>query len=132
MTKKRSIASQNSDVAGETGGKKSPFLNYTLTDDERKHFQDWRETLEFDELNDKMESLVDKGYSFSIKWDAFNECYSCFIVSPKPDNGADNVILTGRGKSVLSALAGALFRHYMVFDGFWPEITVYKRATDDD
>lgn len=108
------------------------FINYTFNEVEQKTFKAYRDGLEISEFNERIEGLLDKRYNLSVKWDTFNECYSCFIIEPKGDDGAQSHILTGRGRSAVSAIAGALFRHYDVFQGVWPLEAVRKRGTDDD
>src|SRR5689334_5758225 len=108
------------------------FLNYELSKAQKAKFQQYRDTAAAETVWERIEKLVDQRYDFSVKWDNFNECYSCFILSPKSDDGSQRVILTGRGRSAFSAVAGALFRHYDIFEGVWPVETVSKRGTDDD
>lgn len=108
------------------------FINYTFNEPEKEAFRAYRDSLEISEFSERLEGLLDKRYNLSIKWDTFNDCYSCYIIEPQPDGGGKPHILTGRGRSAISAIAGALFRHYDVFQGVWPVEATPKRGTDDD
>jgi len=132
MTKKNPIGTPKTPQTPRNGASSAQFLNYTLTVDEVARFKKWRDEQTIETLNEAIEGLLDKRYSVSVKWDTFNECYSAFITAPKGDDGDITVILSGRGRSAVSATLGALFRHYHVFEGVWPVETVAKRGTDDD
>ena len=108
------------------------FINYTFNEPEKDTFKAYRDGLDISELNERLEGLLDKRYNISLKWDTFNDCYSCYIIEPKPDGSDKPHILTGRGRTAISAIAGALFRHFDVFAGVWPIEAVPKRGTDDD
>lgn len=132
MAKKTTIAAQKSDSGRNNGSNGPHWLNYTMTQDESTRFKKWRDEQTIEGLNECIEGLLDNGYSVSVKWDTFNDCYACFITAPKSNDSPQSVILTGRGKSAVSAALGALFRHYHIFEGTWPIETVAKRGTDDD
>jgi len=132
MAKKPSIEAQKSANVAKNGRNDVQFLNYTFNKDESERYKKWRDEQTIETLNECIEGLCDHGYSISIKWDNFNDCYACFITQPKSDVSPQSVILTGRGKSGVSAALGAIFRHIHVFEGVWPVETVAKRGTDDD
>lgn len=132
MAKKPTIAAEKSGNNRKGGNFGPQWLNYTMTKDESERFKKWRDDQTIEGLNECLEKLCDDGYSISIKWDNFNECYACFLTQPKLDGSSQSVILTGRGRSAASAALGALFRHFHIFEGVWPVETVAKRGTDDD
>jgi len=132
MAKKNPIGTSDKRQTPLNGANQAQFLNYTLTVDEASRFKKWRDEQTIETFNEAIEGLLDKRYSFSVKWDTFNECYSAFITAPKGDDNPVSIILSGRGRSAVSAALGALFRHYHIFEGVWPVETVVKRGTDDD
>lgn len=132
MAKKPTIAAQTRTNGKNTVQNGPQWLNYTMNQDESTRFKKWRDEQTIEGLNECIEGLLDNGYSVSIKWDTFNDCYATFITAPKSDDNPQSIILTGRGKSAVSSALGALFRHYHIFEGSWPIETVPKRGTDDD
>lgn len=132
MAKKPTIAAEKPGNNRKSGNFGPQWLNYTMTKDESERFKKWRDEQTIEGFNECLEKLCDNGYSISIKWDNFNECYACFLTQPKLDGSSQSVILTGRGRSAASAALGALFRHFHIFEGVWPVETVAKRGTDDD
>jgi len=132
MAKKAPIAGQNRPSPSKNAVRDVQFLNYSFDKDEAERFKKWRDEQTIETFNECLEGLIDKRYNISLKWDAFNECYSAFITAPKTDDGSGSVILAGRGRTAVSATLGALFRHYHIFEGVWPVETLAKRGTDDD
>lgn len=132
MAKKPTIAAQKSENTRKFAENGPEWLNYTMNKDESERFKKWRDEQTIEGLNECFEGLCDNGYNISVKWDNFNDCYACFITRPKSADNPQSVILTGRGRSAVSAALGALFRHFHIFEGTWPTETVAKRGTDDD
>jgi len=106
---------------------KVKWVDFTLTDEQAGHmkseFKDWKAIAPI------LEEMVGEGYKVSISYDAFNGCLACFI-TPGP-NDVQNLgsILAGRGKSVFSAVRGAIYRHIFVFEKVWRETSA--RPIDD-
>jgi len=106
---------------------KVKWIDFTLTDEQqaqmKAELKDWKS------IAPLLEEMVDEGYKFSISYDAFNTCLACFV-SPGP-NDIQNAgcVLAGRGKSVFSAVRGAIYRHLFVFEKIWRETSA--RPIDD-
>lgn len=128
MIKKIGTVAENGKVA-HSGDVK--FVNYDLTEDEKKSFKKWahENAAEFTGLLDK---LIDDYYHLSVKWDTYNQCVSAFIICKNSKSENDGWILTGRGSTVFSAVMGALYRHYVLFESQWPTEALSRRAVLDD
>lgn len=96
---------------------RSRFVSVDLTkqqkEDMKERLPDERSVFEW------LHKLQDSGYKFTIRSDDWNNCVACFVF---PEEGtADNqgYILCGRGSDAFGAIRGALYRHYVVFEGVW-------------
>jgi len=103
------------------------WIDFVLSDEQTAHmkgeFKDWKA------IAPLMEEMVGDGYKLSISYDAFNSCLACFV-TPGP-NDVQNLgcVLAGRGKSVFSAVRGAIYRHVFIFEKVWRETSA--RPIDD-
>lgn len=107
------------------------FVNYDLRSEERKMLKSIIDN-EPEKVFEWAEKLVDNRYSITLKWDEYNECVGCFIRALDEKSVNAGLILTGRGKSAFSALAGALYREGVLFQHEWPRHQDRKGLTDDD
>jgi hypothetical protein len=106
------------------------FVNYELNEDERKRFKAWAHENAADMLS-MFDRLLDDGYGFSCKWDERSECVAAFVQCRQENSPNKGWLLTGRGSTAFSAIAGALYRHYVLFEGVWP-IDQNRRGVLDD
>lgn len=106
------------------------FVNYDLRKDEKQALKRLMDD-EPEKIFDMAEKAVDGSYSITLKRDEYNECIGCYMRSLVEDSHNAGLILTGRGKTAFSALAGALFRHDVLFQGEWPRHQDKKGETDD-
>lgn len=127
MAKKQTLAETKAATAAMN---QAQFVNYDLTPDDKTAFKDWfHENLA--DVWDFVDKLLDGGYHVSIKWDTYNSCYGAFLICKSQTSPNRGCILTGRGKTSLSALMGALYRHYVIFEEAW-DTDGYTRAGTDD
>jgi len=103
------------------------WIDFTLTDEQQVHMK--TELKDWKAISPLVEEMVGEGYKFSISFDAFNGCQACFITPGPNDIQNQGCILAGRGKSVFSAVRGAIYRHLFVFDKIWRETAA--RPIDD-
>lgn len=103
------------------------WIEYTLTDEQAAHMKgelkDWKAVAPL------LEEMVGEEYKFSLVWDGFNQCFACYITPGPDDIQNKGAVLTGRGKSVFSALRGAIYRHLYVFQKIWQETA--RRPIDE-
>lgn len=107
------------------------FVNFDFDKDTREQFKRWLHEHAAD-FTDYIERLLDDGYNLSIKFDAYNDCISAFISPQARDNPLHGWILSGRGSTAFSAAMGAMYRHYVIFDGVWPIEDIRRNGLDDD
>lgn len=108
------------------------FINHTFDDKTKAAFKKSLENLDAERFFERIDTLIEGGYSISIKHDDHNNCISAFIIAKNGAGQNSGCILTGRGRTSVSALYAAIYRHFDVFDTIWPVETVNHRGTDDD
>lgn len=118
-------------VRKENGFKRSEFINYDLTKDDKARFKAWISGNGFDPW-DIIDKLIESGYTLAIKPDSYHDCYAAYIQPVSEDNPNTGYILSGRAGSGSMAALGALFRHLVVFECEWPTDTVRRGGLDDD
>lgn len=72
---------------------------------------------DFEKLAGDIERIQDDGYKITLTDDTYNECSACYIIPKDEKNGNFGMILTARGSDTWKAIRGALFRHYVLFEG---------------
>lgn len=107
------------------------FVNYDLRVDEKKALKKMIDE-EPEKFFDWVEKEVDGGYSFTLKRDTYNECIGCFVRQTDEKGPNQGMILTGRSQTAFGALAGALYRHCVLFQGEWDKHRGQKGSTDDE
>lgn len=117
--------------AGIEGRKEIQFVNYDFTPEEKVTFKAWRKTADKD-VWDAMVRLNESGYSMSCKYDLRGECFAAFITCVKEESPNFGWVLPGRGSTPLSAVMGAMFRHWQLFDEQWPTGTARRFSVDDE
>ena len=98
--------------------KPKPFIQFELSNEEKKHLKEWfAQEFSFEE---GVVAFFDSEYKITLKHDARNHCASCFIECE--DSTAPNAgrILTGRGSTPITAFAEAAYKHFVCFQGAWP------------
>lgn len=94
------------------------FINYDLRVEEKKALKAMVEKTP-DKVFDLFEQAVADGYSITIKHDEYNDCTGAFMRNTLENGHNQGLILTGRGKNAFGAIAGVLYRHYLLFQGDW-------------
>lgn len=93
------------------------FVQYELDKVEQQQCKAW--ALDAADAWAEMLPLLDEGYSFTVKFDGFSNCYACFVqVRGVPDHANSGLILTGRGSEPFKAVKQALFKHKAI-DATW-------------
>jgi len=113
------------------GADKPKFVNYDLSEDDKKSFKAWAHE-NIDNLLDFIEKVVEAGYGVSVKWDVRGQCYASFLTCNRENDPNKGWILSGRGSTAFSAIMGALFRHLVLFDGIWPIDEAQTFPMDDN
>jgi len=111
--------------------KRSEFINYDLTQDDKARFKEWLASKSFDAW-DILDKLLEAGYSISVKPDGYHDCIAAYITPISEDNPNNGYILSGRSRSCSMAMFGALYRHLVIFESEWPTDTVRRGGLDDD
>lgn len=98
-----------------TKNKKSPWVDISLSKAESEKMKALYS--EGSRLWDDLERLLDSGYKVTLTADSYNDCMACYLI-PKGDEHINaDLILTARGSDWTKALRGALFRHFVLFQG---------------
>ena len=74
--------------------------------------------------------MAEEGYRFMVKYDDWNSCHACFVYPEDDDAANGGFVLVGRGSTPRGAVAGALYRHYVIFEGTWGKRD--HQSVDDD
>lgn len=106
------------------------FLNYTLSKSEKSDLRKWRADHDGDFWT-MCGDLLSSGVGISVSLDGRNQCVACYLRGSGLGGTDANTLLVGRGSSFESAVWGALFRHYVVFDGQWGADHGPDRDLDD-
>jgi len=114
------------------GGRPVTFVNYDMPDGEKKQYKKWLGEQNEQSLFGAIAMLLEAGYAISIKHDDYNDCEAAYITTSQEGNPNKALILSGRGRSVVTAVANALFKHLVLFDAQWPEATSRKKPTDEE
>lgn len=120
-------------------GKKTPtpkkfdfaFIQYDFNPEEKKAFKQWAHE-NIDGMFDLLTTVTEQGYGVSVKHEAAQGCYACFITPKGADHKHQGWILPGRGSTVFAAMAGALYRHLVLFEDQWPMADVFRGGLDDE
>ena len=94
------------------------FVQFELSELQKKQIREWAKN-EFS-FEESVVGLVDSGYKITFKWDDYGSCYGVFVTPAQADTSNVGLILTGRGSVPATALAEALFKHLIIFNGIWP------------
>jgi hypothetical protein len=106
------------------------FIQYELDESQRIECKGW--DLDGDALWLELLAYVDDGYTFSVKWDTFSQCYACFMQVRGDDQHINaNLILSGRGSSPAKAVKQVCFKHRAV-GASWSEFAEKRVAALDD
>lgn len=71
------------------------------------------------EMNEWLLRLIEQDYKVTLAWDNYNDAYACFVYPVGDEHPNAGHILSNRGSSPISALRGAIYRHFVVFDAVW-------------
>lgn len=113
------------------GAKQANFVNYDMSDAERKAMKDWiyenREN-----LGTTMDRLLDSGFSISVKPDIAHNCVTAFLIPVGDENPYSGWLLSGRASTSISAVMGVAYRHLVLFEGTWPMDGSARYRLDDE
>lgn len=125
------MATKDKKPSTVNGFTQSKFINYSLTDAQKKEIKAWSPTQE--ELDDLLNTLVEGDYKVTFSYDDYNECHSCAIVPKGEKHVNTGYILTGKGSTPFKALKQVSWIHFKVLDGAWFEhFTARGREILDD
>jgi len=93
------------------------FVNYPLSTDEKAAIKAISLTL--DDYENFLIKLSEEGYKITISYDAFNQCYSCFLMHKDADHTNAGYMLSGKGSTPLKAFKQCSYIHYQIFDEDW-------------
>jgi len=108
----------------------SRFVQYELDEAEAAQCKAW--VLSEEDAWNGVLSMVDEGYSISLKYDTYSSSYACFV-QVRGDDAHINagLILTGRGSSPYKAVKQALFKSSAIGPS-WLEHAERRSQTPDD
>jgi hypothetical protein len=101
------------------------FINYNLSTKDKEWLQACDAELEFPVKG--MLDLVQEGYKLSISADPKNNSFIASLTDREPTSGFHNHCLTGRGATPFDAWVSLAYRHFVVGQGSWANLT-----TDSD
>lgn len=108
------------------------FVNYDLTVEDKKRFKEWAHENAGMPMFEMLDQIVEAGFNVSCKYSLYEGCHVCFIIATPEKEALAGWILPGRGSTAFSAMAGAIFRHFILFEGTWPIREDVRRGMDDD
>lgn len=95
------------------------FVQYELSAAEKRDLKDnYRQNFDIDAA---LQGFVDGGYRITFKYDLYGDCAGCWVqpVDDKAHNGGK--CLPGRGRTPYGAFVECCYKHYVVFEGDWPD-----------
>jgi hypothetical protein len=72
-------------------------------------------------LESLLETFVNSGHSFSIKYDSTNDCFMCAMKCDETDNGNAGLCITSRGGSVMDVLWLSMYKHFVYCETDWEQ-----------
>jgi len=102
------------------------WVNIELTEKQGNHMREVYADVE--KLLSDWQNLVESGYKVTVSEDKYNACFSAYVIPVGEEHPNKGHILSARAGDILKAVRGALFRHYVLFDGVW---TDHERQTID-
>lgn len=97
--------------------KKPQWISVDLTEKQRADMR--ARFAENSSVNDALLTLIEQGYKVTLSWDKFSKCFACYVFPVGDEHANSGHILSNRGASPFAALKGAVYRHFVVFDGDW-------------
>lgn len=113
-------------------GRDIQFVNYDLTTEDKARFKEWAHENAGMPIFEMMMHAIEAGFNLSCKWSDFEGCHTAFLIATDKNKELKGWLLSGRGSTPFSAIAGVLFRHFVLFEENWPIREDMKRARDDD
>lgn len=114
------------------GGRPNTFVNYEMSEGEKKAFKAWLKDKGTDELVELINQAIEGGYNLSVKYDAYNESIAAFLTGIATNEKNKALILAGRGRTPFTAMMNTLYRHFVLFEQQWPITEGRRRPTDDE
>lgn len=103
------------------------FVNYELTKEQKEACKVWDFVLK--DFSSAMDKLIESAYKVTLGYDAYNRCFSAFVVPVGAEHEHAGLILPGRGSTVMKAFKQACYKHYVLFDENWHSV---QGVRDDD
>jgi len=104
-------------LTSSTTEKKPRWISVELTANQKEDMKSRLSTLT--EMNEWLLRMLEQDYKVTLAWDSYNEAYATFVYPVGEEHPNNGHVLSNRGSSPVSALRGALYRHFVVFDGTW-------------
>lgn len=113
-------AARRSDEAGPI------WVNYTLTDVDKAELARVMSE-QPTALNTELETALQEGYRFSVRYDSFADCFA--VAMYDPNQGAKNFgkMLNSRSKDWMLAVMMTVWKHTVIFQGEWLTTTDEER-----
>jgi len=97
------------------------FLNWELTKEEKSAAKAY--DLSIPDVFKALERLVDDGYRVSIKRDDYHKSTNVSLTEPAPSGGGVARCIVSRGPTVVDAARVACFKHFVLLEGDWGNIS---------
>lgn len=106
------------------------FVQYELDKDAQAACKAWK--MDADASFNAIHTMVDCGYSFTLKFDTFSDSYAAFCSQKAPEGENAGFILTGRGSTPEKALKQLFYKHFEVMAERWEQFAVSRSAREID
>jgi len=109
---------------------KTVFLDVELTKKQKEEVSALM--VDSERLNTMLQCCAEDGVRTTLTIDTANECYVCFLSPVSKDHAYEGYMLSARSSAALKAIAGAVYRHCVVYDRKWPTGSGKPRRPTDD
>lgn len=107
------------------------FVQLELTTAQKVEVKKLRD--DADRLFDSVFGTVEEGYKLTFSLDTYNNAYVCSLTGKGDDNPNNGLTLSGRGGSILGAMASLWYKHDVVLERDWTSANTAKpREIDED
>lgn len=94
------------------------FSNVPLTADLKRQFQAWV-VLQNDYI-EQLSGILSAGYKINLAFNAKNDAFSASLTCVDPDDENAGLTMTSLAPDADTAIALAIFKHYVVCERVWP------------
>ena len=92
------------------------FINVTLTEQQKDEFKSWSKKQSASIADDIGQVMVDD-YRLSCNWDDNNQCFIATLTGKEDQDFNSGKALSARSDDWYEAIALALYKHMVIFDG---------------